>query len=316
MRVIYMGTPDFAVPALQAIIDAGHEVVLVVTQPDKARGRGGKVTYTPVKEAALEQGIEVFQPVRIRDEENVKIIVRHNPDIIIVAAFGQILSKDILDIPQYGCVNIHASLLPRWRGAAPIQSAVIEGDKQSGITIMQMDEGLDTGDIIISEAVDIDSDETGGSLHDKLAAVGGGLIVKCLELIADNKAVKTKQGDNYTYAKKLDKKMGLIDYTMPAAETERLVRGLNPWPGAYTYYNGKMLKLWHARTADNIEEDGDDAACGTIVKLTKTEIYVRTGSGYLIMEELQPEGKKRMSAGDYLRGSNMAVGDNFTSGRE
>lgn len=310
MRVVYMGTPDFAVPALQAIIDDGHEVVLVVTQPDKARGRGGKVSYTPVKEKALEYGIEVFQPVRIRDEENVKMLAKYKPDIIVVAAFGQILSKDILDIPEYGCVNIHASLLPRWRGAAPIQSAIIEGDKQSGVTIMQMDEGLDTGDMIISEAVDITPDETGGSLHDKLAEVGGKLIISALNLIKEGKAVRTPQGDDYTYAKKLDKKMGLIDYTRPAAETECLIRGLNPWPGSYTYYNGKLLKVWKAHASDTLDTDEyPDSECGTIVMITKTEIYIKTGDGYLVLEELQPEGKKRMSVEAYLRGSNMQTGE-------
>ncbi len=309
MRVIYMGTPDFSVPALQDIIDAGHEVVMVVTQPDKPKGRGGKVQYTPVKEKALEHGIEVFQPVKIRDEENVRVLKNAAPDIIVVAAFGQILSKEILELPKYGCVNIHASLLPRWRGAAPIQSAVIENDDCSGITIMQMDEGLDTGDILISEEIKLDTKETGGSLHDRLSILGGKLIVKCLALMEDDKISPVPQGEDFTYAKKLDKKMGLIDFGESAKTIECLVRGLDPWPSAYTFYNGKMLKIWKARVENETEKCIENDAPGTIVNITENDIYISTGNAYLVIEELQPEGKKRMKAADYLRGSRMTCGE-------
>lgn len=315
MKIIYMGTPDFAVPALQSIIEAGHEVTLVVTQPDKPKGRGGKVQYTPVKQKALEYGIEVFQPVKIREEENVDVLRAHKPDLIVVAAFGQLLTPDILGLPQYGCINIHASLLPRWRGAAPIQSAVIEGDKQTGITIMQMDEGLDTGDILLQKEIDIAPDETGGSLHDKLCGLGGSLVVECISLIEAGKVSAASQSEDYTYAKKLDKKMGLIDFTQSARIIECLVRGLNPWPSAYTYYKGKILKIWQAESVDSIDNTGNalndviSAAPGTIVKITKDCIYVRTGEGFLVVKEVQPEGKRRMAAADYLRGCNMSPGE-------
>lgn len=315
MKIIYMGTPDFAVPALQSIIEAGHEVTLVVTQPDKPKGRGGKVQYTPVKQKALEYGIEVFQPVKIREEENVDVLRAHKPDLIVVAAFGQLLTPDILGLPQYGCINIHASLLPRWRGAAPIQSAIIEGDKQTGITIMQMDEGLDTGDILLQKEIDIAPDETGGSLHDKLCGLGGSLVVECISLIEAGKVSAASQSEDYTYAKKLDKKMGLIDFTQSARIIECLVRGLNPWPSAYTYYKGKILKIWQAESVDSIDNTGNalndviSAAPGTIVKITKDCIYVRTGEGFLVVKEVQPEGKRRMAAADYLRGCNMSPGE-------
>ncbi|MBE5936848.1 MAG: methionyl-tRNA formyltransferase [Lachnospiraceae bacterium] len=315
MRVIYMGTPDFSVPALSAIVEAGHEVALVVTQPDKPKGRGGKVLFTPVKEKALEYGIEVFQPVKVREEENVKIIRDCNPDIIIVAAFGQILTKEILSIPKYGCVNIHASLLPRWRGAAPIQSAIIEGDKETGITIMQMDEGLDTGDMLMQEKVVIEADETGGSLHDKLADIGGRLIVNCMKSIEKGTVNKIAQSDEFTYATKLHKKMGLLNFTEPAERIECLIRGLNPWPAAFTYYNGKLLKIWKGEVVTDIPEVVDTSIQkpGMVVHVTTDTIYVATGKDYLGIKELQPEGKRRMPASDYLRGCKVSVGDMFIS---
>lgn len=314
MKIIYMGTPDFAVPALQSIIEAGHEVTLVVTQPDKPKGRGGKVQFPPVKEKALEHNIEVFQPVKIREPENVEVIAAHKPDLIVVAAFGQLLTPDILNIPKYGCINIHASLLPRWRGAAPIQSAVIEGDRQSGITIMQMDEGLDTGDILLQKAVDIAENETGGSLHDKLCDIGGGLVVECISLIENGETAPVPQSGDFTYARKLDKKMGLIDFEKSSNVIECLVRGLNPWPSAYTYYKGKLLKIWNAEALDTLDssdiiDSKDNMRPGTIVNLTKDSIYVRTGEGFLKINEIQPEGKRRMAVADYLRGCKMGCGE-------
>ncbi len=318
MRIVYMGTPDFSVPALEALVNAGHEVVGVVTQPDKPKGRGGKVIYTPVKEKALEYGIEVFQPVKIKEADSVEWLRDKNPELIVVAAFGQILSKEILDMPKYGCINIHASLLPKLRGAAPIQQAVIDGDKESGVTIMKMDVGLDTGDMIMKEVVVLDEKETGGSLHDKLSVIGGNLVIKAIETLKNGTFTLTPQGEDFTYAGMLHKKMGIIDFTQDAVKIERLIRGLNPWPSAYTYINGKMLKIWSADVitdTDSIigEIDCKDRKPGEIVHVTRTHFYVLTGNGILKICELQPEGKKRMNTADYLNGVNIEVGDMLSS---
>lgn len=241
MKLVYMGTPDFAVPPLTALVEAGHEVAAVVTQPDKPKGRGKAVLMTPVKEKALSYGIPVYQPARIKkDEEFLKTLREINPDAIVVAAFGQILPKEILELPKYGCVNIHASLLPKYRGAAPIQWAVIDGEKESGITTMMMDVGLDTGDMLDRTVIPLAEDETGGSLFEKLSRAGGPLILKTLEALENGTAVRTKQPEEgATYAGMLDKSLGNIDWTQSAAKIERLIRGLNPWPSAYTGYKGK-----------------------------------------------------------------------------
>ena len=234
MRVIFMGTPDFAVGTLEEIIKAGHEVVLVVSQPDKAVGRSRALKYTPVKECAVAHGIEVYQPAKIRAEESVEYLRQYNADIIIVEAFGQIIPKAILDMPHFGCVNVHASLLPKYRGAAPIQWAVLNGDQVTGVTTMRMDEGLDTGDMIMKQEVIVDEDETGGSLFDKLSGVGAKLCVKTMEAIENGTAVYTPQDDALaTHTGKIQKEMGSIDWSKDAEVIERLVRGLNPWPSAY-----------------------------------------------------------------------------------
>ena len=245
MRVIFMGTPDFAVGTLEEIIKAGHEVVLVVSQPDKAVGRSKALKYTPVKECAVAHGIEVYQPAKIRAEESVDYLRQYNADIIIVEAFGQIIPKAILDMPRFGCVNVHASLLPKYRGAAPIQWAVLNGDQVTGVTTMRMDEGLDTGDMIMKQEVIVDEDETGGSLFDKLAEAGAKLLIATLPHIFDGTAVYEKQPEESPtpYAGMITKQMGLMDFSKSAAELERLVRGLNPWPSAFTFYNGKTLKF-------------------------------------------------------------------------
>ena len=234
MKLIFMGTPDFSVGALKALIEAGHEIQAVVTQPDKPKGRGKAVLMTPVKEVALEHGIPVYQPVRIRKEpEFIEMLKAMEPDAMVVVAFGQILPKEVLDIPRYGCVNIHASLLPKYRGAAPIQWAVVDGERESGVTTMLMDEGLDTGDMLEKAVVVLDEKETGGSLHDKLSEAGGRLIVSTLKKLEEGTAVRTPQGETPTaYARMLDKSLGDIDWTMDAAAIERLIRGLNPWPSA------------------------------------------------------------------------------------
>lgn len=313
MRIVYMGTPDFAVPALVSLIEAGHDIVGVVTQKDKPKGRGGKMQFPPVKEEAVKHNIEVFQPDRMKDADSIEWVRSKNPDAIVVAAFGQILPKEVLNIPKYGCLNIHASLLPRLRGAAPIQQAVIDGDRESGITIMLMDEGLDTGDILLVKKVPIDENETGGSLFDKLSLMGGPLIVEALEKAEKGELTRTPQSGETTYAGMLNKKMGLIDFTKSACVIERLVRGLNPWPSAYTYLDGKMLKIWECsvETDAALEEEGinlSEYSPGDIVKVTKDYIYVKTGKDNLIIKNLQPEGKKRMDTGAFLRGCRVEAG--------
>ena len=306
MRVIYMGTPDFAVPTLQAIIDAGHEVVAVYTQPDKAKGRGKNVQFTPVKEKAVAYNIPVYQPVKIREEENIEMIKSLAPDVIVVVAFGQILPKAILDIPPYGCINVHASLLPKYRGAAPIQWAVIDGEKVSGVTTMYMGVGLDTGDMILKDELELDPMETGGSLHDKLCVMGAKLLVKTLDALKDGTAPRIPQDHSKAgaYAKMLDKHMGQIDFTKSAVEIERLIRGLNPWPSAYSKLNGKTCKIWEAKVID----DSFDGKPGEVVDVCKDSFVVLTGKGALAVKELQLEGKKRMDAGSFMRGFEMKKG--------
>ena len=254
MKVIFMGTPDFAVNTLEKIIEAGHEVMLVVTQPDKPKGRGNTMQFPPVKECAVSHGLEVFQPVKIREDASVEYLKKFAPDIIIVAAFGQILPKSILDLPKYGCINVHASLLPKYRGAAPIQWAVINGDEITGVTTMRMDVGLDTGDIIAKKQVRIAEDETGGSLFDKLAAVGAELCVETMQMLENKTATFTPQDNEAsTHTKMISKELGDIDWKKPAVEIERLIRGLNPWPSAYTHLDNKAFKIWKARV---VETDG------------------------------------------------------------
>lgn len=310
MRVVFMGTPDFSVPTLEKIIEAGHEVIGVVTQPDKAKGRGKKVLFPPVKEKALEHNLPVYQPKRARDPEFIGQMRDLNPDVMVVVAFGQILPKDLLDIPKYGCINVHASLLPKYRGAAPIQWAVIRGEKVSGVTTMQMDVGLDTGDMLMKTEVALAEDETGGSLHDKLSVLGGELLIETLKGIEAGTIRPEKQDDSQAgeYARMLDKALGKIDFSMPAGEIERLIRGLNPWPSAYTFYHGKTMKLWKAEVV-SADDGGEAAAPGQILSVDKKGFTVQTGEGALRILELQMEGKKRMDAGAFLRGCPMAAGE-------
>lgn len=299
MRIVFMGTPEFSVPVLEALAREGHQVAGAVTQPDRARGRGKAVLMTPVKEKALELGIPVYQPEKVRDPGFIQVLKDLKPDIMVVVAFGQILPKAVLEIPPLGCVNIHASLLPKYRGAAPIQWVIIDGEKETGITTMMMDEGLDTGDMLEKTVVPIADDETGDSLHDKLSEAGASLILSTLRKLEEGTAVRTPQTDEGTcYARMLKKTMGDIDWTMEAAAIERLVRGLNSWPGTYTRWNGKTLKIWKAQVVDR-EYEG---VCGEVVYRDKTTILVKTGKGALSLVELQPEGKKRMAADAFLRG--------------
>lgn len=307
MKVIFMGTPDFSVGTLEALIEAGHEVALVVTQPDKPKGRGGKMQYTPVKEVAVAHNIPVYQPKRIREPECIEELRKYNADIMVVIAFGQILPKEILEMTPYGCVNVHASLLPNYRGAAPIQWAVINGEKVSGVTTMQMNEGLDTGDMLLKVEIPLDEKETGGSLHDKLAEAGARLCVETLDALKAGTVTPEKQGDSPTaYAKMLDKHMGKIDWKMSAKEIERLIRGLNPWPSAYTRWNenDKGMKIWEAEVA----EGQTGKAAGTVVEVAKDGFFVQTGDGLLKITALQIPGKKRMDAAAFLRGYQMETG--------
>lgn len=299
MKIVFMGTPEFAVPTLKSLIASGHEVAAVVTQPDKPRGRGKNMQLTPVKEEALKNGITVYQPIRVREQEFINTLQEIKPDVIIVVAFGQILPETILNLPYYGCLNVHASLLPKYRGAAPIQWAVINGETESGVTAMFMEKGLDTGDMLKKVRVELDEKETGDSLHDKLSLLGGPLILEVLEELKIGTAVRIRQEDDKsTYAKQLDKKMGRIDWTKPAREIERLIRGLNSWPSAYTDLDGRTLKIWAADVLDKTP----GKAPGSIVGITRDSIEVSTGEGVLAVREVQLEGKKRMETNAFLRG--------------
>lgn len=306
MRVIFMGTPDFSVGIMEAMAERGHEIVLAVTQPDKPKGRGGAVSCSPVKEAAVARNIPVFQPVKIREPENIAVLREHKPDMIVVAAFGQILPEEILSMAPYGCINVHASLLPKYRGASPIQWAVLDGEKESGVTIMRMDTGVDTGDMIAQKAVTLAQDETAGSLFDKLSELGASLLCETMETIENGTAVYTPQDHSKaTHTKKIEKSMGKMDWKQPAEVLERRVRGLCPWPGAYTGCNGKTLKIWKAAVRPG--ECGQNAAPGTVVE-TKDAVAVQTGDGVLLLTEVQLEGKKRMDAAAFLRGYPLKQG--------
>lgn len=308
MKIIYMGTPDFSVAPLEAILQAGHEVTAVVTQPDKQKGRGKEVQMTPVKECALKHGIPVLQPVKIKEPEAVAELKKYPADIFVVAAFGQLLTEEILNMPKFGCINIHASLLPAYRGAAPIQRVIINGEEKTGVTIQQMAKGLDTGDMLLKKEISIDPKETGGSLHDKLSAAGAELIVEALSKIEKGEVVPEKQDDALScYAKKLDKAMGLIDFDQNAVSIERLIRGLNPWPSAYTLYKGKTLKIWEADVVP-LEKKEEP---GTVVFVAKDFFDIATKEGALRVKSLQLEGKKKVAVKDFLLGYEIVCGMKF-----
>lgn len=305
MRVIFMGTPDFATTTLEAVLEAGHEIVLVVTQPDKPKGRGKSVQFPPVKECAVTHGIEVYQPKRVRESECIEHLRSYRPDIVVVAAFGQILPRELLKLPPYGCINVHASLLPKYRGAAPIQWAVINGDENSGVTIQRMAEGIDTGDMIAKVTVALEPKETGGSLFERLSVAGAALCVQAMADIEAGKAVYLPQDEaQATHVGLIKKELGRIDWSMSAAAIERLIRGLNPWPSAYTGLDGKTLKIWEA---DVLSQDTSYPQ-GTVVKVDKTSIQVQTGEGILVLREVQLEGKKRMPVDAFLRGYDLKQG--------
>ncbi len=312
MKIVYMGTPDFSVGALEALIKAGHEVTAVVTQPDKQKGRDRKVRFSPVKECALRHGLPVLQPVKIRTPEGVGQLRQYEADIFVVAAFGQILSKEILEMPKYGCVNIHASLLPKYRGAAPIQYAILNGEEFTGVTIMQMDEGVDTGDILAQRKVPIEKDETGESLFHKLSAAGAELLMETLPRIEAGSITPVKQDEREaSHVRMLTKEMGRIHWEKDAVTIERLIRGMNSWPSAYCSFHGKTLKIWKAEVSETPGNVEEDSRAGEILFITKDSIHVRTGRGILKLKEIQPEGKKRMSVHDYLLGYPVQAGDIF-----
>ena len=322
MRIVFMGTPDFSVPALKALVEVGHQVIAVVTQPDKPKGRGKEVQMTPVKIQAMEYGIPVYQPAKVREASFVEVLQGMEADVYVVIAFGQLLPKAVLELPKYGCINIHASLLPKYRGAAPIQWCVIDGERETGITTMMMDVGLDTGDMLEKAVIPIEEKETGGSLHDKLSMAGGDLILSTLKKLEEGTLVRTPQTDEGTcYAKMLTKSLGDIDWNQGAVSIERLIRGLNPWPSAYTMWNGKTIKIWAAdviagrEAADFLSESGVPAetgtAPGTVVCSDKRGLVVCTGGGLLSIRELQMEGKKRMDTPAFLRGYPIPAGDVF-----
>ncbi|MCH4039811.1 MAG: methionyl-tRNA formyltransferase [Eubacteriales bacterium] len=303
MKIVFMGTPDFAVGTLRALARAGYEIPLVITQPDRPRGRKHEIVDGPVKAAAVSLGIPVCQPEKIRKNPELFERLREiKPDMIVVAAFGQIIPENILELPRYGCINVHASLLPAYRGAAPIQHAILDGCDKSGVTIMRMDRGLDTGDMIASREVPITQETTGGSLFDELASVGAQLLVDTIPSIVDGSASYTPQPAESTtaYASMISKEMGHIDWTRSASYIERLVRAMNPWPCAFTETDGRMLKIWKAHVTDN---EGNAAAPGeAVLKPDRSGMSVKCGNGMLALDEVQLAGKKKMPVADFLRG--------------
>lgn len=308
MRIVFMGTPDFAVGSLQALCESGkHEILAVVTQPDRPKGRGNKLLQTPVKEYALEQGLTVYQPQKVKTPEFVELLHELQPELIVVAAFGQFLNKEILELPKYGCINVHASLLPKYRGAAPIQYAIIKGEKESGVTIMQMDIGMDTGAMLDKVVVPIAENTTMGELHDALREQGAALLLQVIDKIATGTAVAEPQdNEQATYATLLDRSMEHIDWSKTAQEVHNLIRGFNPAPSTFTKLpNGKSLKIWGSKMTDK----SSAAAAGTVIETGKHSFFVACGEGVLEITEVQPESKKRMPAQVFLNGRGVQEGD-------
>ena len=308
MRIVFMGTPDFAVGSLQALCESGkHEILAVVTQPDRPKGRGNKLLQTPVKEYALAQGLTVYQPQKVKTPEFVELLHELQPELIVVAAFGQFLSKEILELPKYGCINVHASLLPKYRGAAPIQYAIIKGEKESGVTIMQMDIGMDTGAMLDKVVVPIAENTKMGELHDALREQGAALLLEVIDKIAAGTAVAEPQdNEQATYATLLDRSMEHIDWSKTAQEVHNLIRGFNPAPSTFTKLpNGKSLKIWGSKMTDK----SSAAAAGTVIETGKHSFFVACGEGVLEIIEVQPESKKRMPAQVFLNGRGVQEGD-------
>ncbi|MDD3816142.1 MAG: methionyl-tRNA formyltransferase [Desulfocapsaceae bacterium] len=308
-RIIFMGTPDFAVPALHKLLNGPDHVVAVITQPDRPKGRGKKLTPPPVKVAAAEAGIPVLQPTKIRTEEFLNTLKNYHADLIIVAAYGRMLPASILELPRLGCINIHGSLLPRHRGAAPIQWAVIKGDSQAGVTIMQMDVGMDTGDILLPAAIPVAEDETAGSLFHKLAELGGTTLLQALDLLRQDKLIPIRQDHSLaTEAPPLTKEDGRLDWNRPAAELHCLIRGLDPWPGAYSFIDGQRFRFF----APEIIHKECRQAPGTLILADHQGLLIATAQDSLLIKEIQPEGKKRMTVESYLCGHPLAPGLQLT----
>lgn len=302
MKIVFMGTPDFAAASLQALVEAGHQVGLVVTQPDRAKNRGKKVQFSPVKELAIAHDIQVLQPEKIKDSpQTVEMIKAYRPDIIIVAAYGQIIQKELLELPPLGCVNVHASLLPRLRGASPIQRAILDGEKETGVTIMQMSEGLDTGDMLAQTIVSVGTMNY-EALRDRLALLGADLLVEVLPLIGQRRLVPQAQNDEEaTYAGMITKQDGKIDFTKSAEQIERQIRAFDPWPGAFCSYMDQTLKIWQAQ----VLEGGEGETPGKILAVTDEGIDIACGSGILRAQQIQMPGKKRVAVKDFLRGNRI-----------
>lgn len=311
LNILFMGTPDFARDSLEAVYNAGYNILGVVTNPDRPKGRGMKLVASPVKEFALEKNLEIFQPEKVRkNEEFINQIKALNPDVICVVAYGKILPKEILDIPRLGCINVHGSLLPKYRGAAPIQWAVLNGDKTTGVTTMYMDVGMDTGDMILKQVIEIGENETTGELWDRLSKIGGKLLVETLKQIENGTAPREKQGDDFSVAPMLSKDMAKIDWeNKTAQEIKNLVRGLNPIMGAYTFLNGSKIKFWKVDIAKNIGYDEENIKMfrnGTVLVSDQRDgLFIKTKQGILSVLEIQGENAKRMSIGDFLRGNKI-----------
>ncbi len=305
MRIVYMGTPDFAVPCLEKIVQMGHQVAAVVTQPDRPKGRGRKLQPSPVKLAAQKHGLKIYQPEKIKTEEFYKLLKSLQPELIVVVAYGKILPAKILSLPPLGCVNVHASLLPKYRGSAPLHWAIINGEKQTGVTTMYMDEGMDTGDMILKKSIEIHPDATVGELHDRLSVLGAELLEETLKLIEQGKAPRIPQDDGEaSYAPMLKREHERIDWTLPAIKIKNHVRGMNPWPGCYTTLDGKVLKVWRVDVIDK----NTPHKPGTVVAVEQDSILVQTGMGMVSLLELQLQGGKRLVTADFLRGRPLSPG--------
>lgn len=308
MKIVFMGTPDFAGEALKALLESEHQVLAVFTQPDKPKGRGNKLSYPPVKEIALDNGLPVYQPVRIRDEESLSLIKELSPDLIVVAAYGKILPKELLNVPKFGCINIHASILPKYRGSAPIHWAIINGEKETGITIMQMDEGMDTGDILLIDRTEISEDENTGDLFQKLAILGGKLLLEALKKLENDQIVPLKQNnDEATYAPMLKKEDELLNWDMSALDLHNKIRGMNPWPGVYTFFRGERLKIQKSLLID--EEKDTGYTPGEIIDITSEGIYIATLKGIIALVTVQPAGKKQLDSKDFVNGYKVIKGE-------
>ena len=305
MKTVFMGTPDFAAEVLKALYDSDNEVAIVFTQPDRAKDRGKKIQFTPVKELALVHGTAVYQPEKLRTDQAVmEELKKVSPDIIVVAAYGQILPEEVLKLPKHGCINVHASLLPKLRGASPIQMAIVTGEEETGVTIMQMEKGLDTGDMLSAESIAI-GDMTAGQLHDRLAQIGGRLLIRTIKDISEGKASPVKQDDSKaTYAGLISKKDGKIDFSKSPQKIERLIRGFDPWPGAFCFLDGQQIKLWKAVPCGEKTSAGD----GEVISAGNEGLKIACAGDSLMITELQAPGKKRMNAGDYLRGHAVKPG--------